>query len=167
MPMKVKLILLLLCPLICSFTEATKGGYRVRVLRTHEDKVRYLNSSQIAKENFFFGMRPILYVSRYSPCNCPTAAETDTPSPSGSILDLPDFPPEDEVIPPSGSSSHPQTPRIQDNNQGLPHDFLPSYHAVPLPGSSKSKETNKSKHHHLEHHSLYPPTLSSSRHYSQ
>lgn len=116
---------------------------RIRVLKTPEEKVRFLNFSRVAKENFFFGMRPILYVSRYS-CNCPNSEGTDTGSPSSSILDLPDFP-EDEVIPPSFSDSM-IPPRLQDHQQGLPSlggETYPSSPGSSSSPSSKIKEIDK------------------------
>lgn len=82
---------------------------RIRVLRTEEDKVRYLNNSKVLRENLFFGMRPILYVSRYS-CDCPTTADPG-PDPSAN-WDLPDFPAEEDVFPSSDQPSPP--PRQQD-----------------------------------------------------
>lgn len=85
---------------------------RIRVLRTEEEKRKYLNESRLAKENFFFGMRPILYVSRY--CNCPNDPAVTNVQPgsasSGSIiqdhLEPPEFPPEefDEIIPPASDA---------------------------------------------------------------
>lgn len=82
---------------------------RIRVLRTEEDKVRYLNNSKVLRENLFFGIRPILYVSRYS-CDCPTTAD---PGPDQAAnWDLPDFPAEDDVFPFSEQPSPP--PRLQE-----------------------------------------------------
>ena len=68
---------------------------RIRVLRTEEDKVRFLNNSKVLRENLFFGMRPILYVSRYS-CDCPATAD---PGPAAANWDLPDFPSDDDPVP--------------------------------------------------------------------
>ena len=103
---------------------------RIRVLRSEEEKRKYLNDSRVAKENFFFGMRPILYVSRY--CNCPNSDPTVTnvqpgSASSGSIiqdhLEPPEFPPEefDEVIPPSSEPQvMPQSPRVTESQTNPP-----------------------------------------------
>lgn len=86
---------------------------RIRVLRTDDEKLRYLNHSKVLRENLFFGMRPILYVSRYS-CDC-----QDTSVVPAANLDLPDFPVEDEVLPPPDQSplrfseSSVPTPKLQ------------------------------------------------------
>lgn len=109
---------------------------RIRVLRTEEEKKKYLNDSRIAKENFFFGMRPILYVSRYS-CNCPNdPAVTNVqpgPAASGSIvqdhLEPPEFPPEelDEIIPPSSEPQIlPHSPRITEQQAQTPSSSSPA-----------------------------------------
>lgn len=112
--------------LVTTFSTAWTGERtRIRVLRTDEEKKKYLNDSRIAKENFFFGMRPILYVSRYS-CNCPTDPTVTNvqpginPGSGASIqdpLEPPEFPPEelDEVIPPVAEAPHPQNPRLTEH----------------------------------------------------
>ena len=71
------------------------GTTRVKVLRTEEERIRYLNAtighhSQAMKQELFFGKRPILYITRYN-CNTPAG----TPSGSNTALDPPDFPPEE------------------------------------------------------------------------
>lgn len=91
---------------------------RIRVLRTDDEKLRYLNHSKVLRENLFFGMRPILYVSRYS-CDC-----QDTSVVPAANLDLPDFPAEDEVLPPPDQSplrfseSPAPTPKLQPEPAG-------------------------------------------------
>ncbi|KAI1285538.1 hypothetical protein HDE_11835 [Halotydeus destructor] len=39
---------------------------RVKVLQSDAEKVRYLNSSSVMRQNLFFGKRPIMYITRYS-----------------------------------------------------------------------------------------------------
>lgn len=74
---------------------------RIRVLRTDEEKIRHLNNSKLVRENLFFGLRPVLFVSRYS-CNCPNTPDLTTPGgPASANFDVPDLPAEDEVIPPA------------------------------------------------------------------
>lgn len=150
-----------------SSLRGVNSGTRVKILRSHEDKVRFLNSSQVVKDNLFFGMRPILYVSRYS-CNCPTNSGDIDPasaSPSSSILDLPDFPPEDEVIPPSDFLPPPRLqeqglmpPSHQQHHQDPPH--LPS---TSLPGSAspstKIKETDNKSENQDEPYFLLSPFI--------
>lgn len=97
---------------------------RIRVLKTEEEKRKYLNDSRIAKDNFFFGLRPILYVSRYS-CNCPTDPTVTNVQPGSNPgapisqfpLEPPEFPPEelDEVIPPVSDTAHPHNPRLTEH----------------------------------------------------
>jgi len=49
------------------------GQFSLKVLRTDEEKLRYLNTSQTMKQNLFFNKRPILYITRYN-CDCNGAA---------------------------------------------------------------------------------------------
>lgn len=123
----------------CNLATSTGERTRIRVLRTEEEKKKYLNDSRIAKDNFFFGMRPILYVSRYS-CNCPTDAGppvfTNTqpgsnPGSNGGISQYPpeppEFPPEelDEVIPPVSDAAHPNNPRLTEHGASSASAFPP------------------------------------------
>ena len=113
--MQIKLLVVLI--LIQALEGSRYSSSRVRVLRTPEEKMRFLNYSRVAKENFFFGLRPILYVSRYS-CNCPEEA---TVPGSSAPLDLPEFPSveDSEVIPPSDSFM----PGSPSSSEASPHPF--------------------------------------------
>lgn len=80
---------------------------RVRILRSDQEKLRYLGRSKYMRENLFFGMRPILYIQKYQNCDCGTSVGGGAGVPSGSNtqLDPPVFPDDDEVVPPSEPSA--------------------------------------------------------------
>lgn len=76
---------------------------RVRILRSDQEKLRYLNKSKYMRENLFFGMRPILYIQKYQNCDCGTSVGGGGGPPSGSNtqLDPPVFPDDDDIVPPA------------------------------------------------------------------
>lgn len=79
---------------------------RVRILRSDQEKLRYLGRSKYLRENLFFGMRPILYIQKYQNCDCGTSVGgAGAPSGSNTQLDPPVFPDDDEVVPPSEPSA--------------------------------------------------------------
>lgn len=74
---------------------------RVRILRSDQEKLRYLSRSKYMRENLFFGMRPILYIQKYQNCDCGTSVGGGgLPSGSNTQLDPPVFP-DDDVDPPT------------------------------------------------------------------